>query len=437
MKKQSRAGLIKSAVQACARWAGIPIDAGDGTAFTINHTDGLYGGSIPTASVLKISAAWACVSLLSDTVGTLPLRLYEKTPTGRRSVTDHPLSRVLSRQPNTKMTAAKFLGATVATMLLRDAAYWEKQTSAGRVIGLNFLARDRLSISSKSDGTKEYRYTTSGKTRTIPESQIVKLINFTLDGENGLSAIQYGANMFGAAIAAETVAAKTFKKGLLQTIFFKYPTILKENQRNEARASIEKLGGAANAGETIIMEAGMESGTIGINPNDAQVLESRAFSVEEICSWFRMQPWMIGRASKGQTNWGTGIEQQMIGFVTFTLAPLLRVIEQIIEKDILLPAEKGRYYAEFSIDGLLRGDSAARREFYASAVQNGWMNRNQVRALENQDPFDGGEIFTVQSNLIPVDQLGQTKSADVARDALKLWLGVEQKEPAQCTANPP
>lgn len=425
MKNKSRPGFIKSAVQACARWAGIPLDAGNGMAYNINS---MQGADVSTSAVLRISAAWACVTFLHDVVGTLPLKFYEKTATGRKIAGEHPLNRVLSRQPNSKMTAVKFLGATVATMLLRDAAYWEKQLSAGRVIGLNFLARDRLSITKKSDGTNEYRYSTNGKTRVIPESAIVKLVNFTLDGECGLSAIQYGAKMFGAAIAAEDAAASTFKRGLLQTVFFKFPKVLKPDQREEAREAIKKISGAMNAGEPVIMEAEMDAGNIGINPVDAQLLESRQFSMEEICSWFRMQPWMIGRSSKGQTNWGTGIEQQMIALITFTLSPILRSIEQVIEKDVLLPSEKGRYYAEFAIEGLLRGDSAARSAFYASALQNGWMNRNQVGALENREPFEGGDIYTVQSNLIPVNQLGTVKSSDAARVAIAAWLGIEQKE---------
>jgi len=170
---------------------------------------------------------------------------------------------------------------------------------------------------------------------------------------------------------------------------------------------------------------------IGIKPSDAQLLETRAFSVEEICSWFRVQPFMIGRAADGQTNWGTGIEQQMIGFITFTLRPWLARIEQAISKDLLRPDEQDTYYAEFSLEGLLRGDSAARQSFYSSALQNGWMSRNDVRRLENMPNIDGGDIFTVQSNLIPIDQLGKQPAAQTSQDAFKLWLGINEKGPPE------
>lgn len=117
---------------------------------------------------------------------------------------------------------------------------------------------------------------------------------------------------------------------------------------------------------------------------------------------------MVGH-TETSTSWGTGIEQQMIGFLQFTLRPWLTRIEQHINSCLLTPVEQTRYYAEFNIEGLLRGDSTARKEFYASALQNGWMNRNQVAAMENQPSLEGGDIYTVQSNLIPIDQLGKTE----------------------------
>ena len=423
--KAAKVGFIKACVQACARWAGIPIDAGDGTAFNL--------GSrlvVPTESAaLRLSAVWACVTLLSDTISTLPLGFYKKTPAGRVEALDHPLDRVLSRQPNEDMTASQFIGATMASMLLRGVAYWEKNVSAGRVIGLDFLVRDRLSVTCLPDGTERYSYTEKGKIRHIPASRIVKIIGFSLDGKNGLSAIEYACCVFGAALSAQTAANATFERGLLQTVAFKYPQVLRKDQRDDAREAIEQISGAVNAGKAVILEGGTDAMTLGIKPSDAQLLESRAFSAEEICSWFRVQPFMIGRAADGQTNWGTGIEQQMIGFITFTLAPWLRRIEQSIAKELLRPEEKGIYYAEFSLEGLLRGDSAARSAFYSSALQNGWMNRAQVARYENLPPPPGGDVYTVQSNLIPIDKIGMAPPpAANVRSALLEWLKEEASE---------
>lgn len=431
MTTKTKPGLIKSTVQSLARWAGIPVDAGDGIAYALGDsrlTLTAAGQSVTPNSAMQLSAVWACVTLLADTISTLPLNLYQRTPDGRKPATDHPLYRVLHRQPNADQTSAQFWGAFVASMLLRDGGYAEKTLGGGRVVGLNFLRRDWLSIRRDTNGVHRYFYSDYGRIREIPESLIFRVPGFSLDGYNGCSAIQYGAKVFAGAQAAADAANSTFERGLMPTTVFKYPKVLKAEQRAEARAMIETLSGAVNAGKPIITEADMETGTLGINPADAQLLESRAFSVEEICSWFRVQPFMIGRASAGQTNWGTGIEQQMIGFITFTLAPWLRRLEQAILKDLISPSDKATFYAEFELAGLLRGDSAARREFYASALQNGWMNRAQVAQLENLPAPPGGDIYTVQSNLLPLDKLGAANdpAAIAARAALLAWLKSEE-----------
>lgn len=428
--KQAKPGLFKSVIQQCARWAGIPVDAGDGIAYNLGDRvacANTSGQIVTEGTALRLSAVWACVSLLSDTISTLPIGLYERTAEGRKPAPDHPLWRVLRRQPNADMTSAQLIGATIANLLLTGFGYWEKQLSAGRVIGLSFLPTCRITCATVN-GETEYRYSHKGKQRVIPRSRLVIIPGFSLDGENGLSAIRFGANVFGTAQAAEQAAAGTFARGLLPTTFFKYPQVLKSDQRADARKMIATISGAVNSGDPVILEAGMEAGQLGINPDDAQLLESRAFSVEEICSWFRVQPFMIGRASQGQTNWGTGIEQQMIGFITFTLAPWLRRIEQAIEKDLLAPDEKEKFYPEFALEGLLRGDSTARASFYSTALQNGWLSRNQVRALENMPPIDGGDTITIQSNLIPLTDIGSATAGVSARTALLNWLEQDSNE---------
>src|SRR5690606_26192094 len=166
------------------------------------------------------------------------------------------------------------------------------------------------------------------------------------------------------------------------TVAFTMQQVLKPEQREGFRETMKEVSGALNAGKSPLLEGGMDAKTIGINPKDAQLLESRAFSVEEICRWFRVPPWMVGHTEKS-TSWGTGIEQQMIAFLTFTLRPWLTRIEQTINRQLLSPADQPRYYAEFNIEGLLRADSAARAAFYSTALQNGWLNRGEVRSEEH------------------------------------------------------
>jgi len=385
------------------------------------------GVTVNATTILKISAVWACARLISETIATLPLSVYERTPSGKRIADSHRLQFVIHDQPNPDSTAALFWEAMVAAMLLRGCGRAEKLMLGERVVGLVFLDPRRLT-SYWRNGVKVWRYTEeSGLQREIPGSRIFSIPGFSIDGRNGASVVSYGCQVFGAALAADSAATTTWEKGLQKTTWWKYPNVLKPHQRSEAREAIEQLAGAQNSGKPVILEAGMEVGTIGIDPKDAQLLESRSFSVEEICRWFRVPPFMVGH-TQTSTSWGTGIEQQMIGFLIFTLAPWLRRIEQQINKDLLLPAEKSRFYSKFAVEGLLRADSAARATFYGAMVNNGIYTRDEVRELEDREPMGGNaEVLTVQTAMAPLDSIGTEAISDAgqARNALLNWLKQE------------
>lgn len=422
-------GFIKSAL---ASWLldayPYPKNAGDGIAYNIHP----YADGSGSQVILRLSAVWACVRLLAETISTLPIGLYERLANGdRRIATEHPLYELLHNQPNADMTAQTFWEIVVASLLLRGNAFAEKMYIGARLVALNFLDPRRVSWTCKLDGTIEFRYADpAGKSRVIPEGRMFHTLGFTTDGKMGLSVVAYGSGVFRSALSAQTAANTTFDKGLMPTIGFKKKGFFKKEQRDEFRADFLKhVGGAMNAGKPFILEDDMDAVEIGINPTDAQLLESRAFSVEEICRWFRVPPFMVGHSEKS-TSWGSGIEQQQIGFLTFALRPWLTRIEQSIRKSLLTPAEKTRYFAEFNIEGLLRADSAGRSAFYASALQNGWMNRNTVAKLENLPPIPGGDVYTVQSNLTTIDKLGETDPAGSVKDALQAFLGLTDKEPS-------
>lgn len=422
MKTKEKPGRIRAAV---LEWLGVPISLTDGDFWsTWAGTRSTSGQEVTERNALQLSAVWACVRLISETIATLPLSMYERTSSGKRVASQHPLQMVIHDQPNTDSTAAVFWESIVVAMLMRGNAWAEKLVVAGRVIGLSFLSPGRLSITRTSDGKKQYRYTEkNGTQRIIPRDRIWMLPGFSIDGECGVSVIQYGANVFGAAQGADTAAAKTWENGLLQTVYYKMERVLKPEQRAEFRENLKEITGAINAGKSPLLEGGMSADTIGINPNDAQLLESRGFSVEEICRWFRVPPFMVGHSEKS-TSWGSGIEQQMIGFLTFTLAPWLRRIEQAISKDLLTPAERLRYYPKFAVEGLLRADSAGRSAFYGAMVNNGVLTRDEIRELEDRPAMGGNAgVLTVQSAMTTLDSIGTTSDANNARAAIRAFLG--------------
>ncbi|QIL71661.1 phage portal protein [Diaphorobacter sp. HDW4B] len=384
------------------------------------------GATITENKLLRLSAAWACTRLISETIATLPLGMNERTATGKRYAPEHWLHRLIHSQPNADSTASVFWESVVAAMLLRDGARVEKLMIGSRIVGLRFLAPNRFSWSRLSDGSKQYRYIDeNGLQREIPSDRIWYIPGFSLDGKNGVSVVEYGVQVFGNATAADEAAGKTFKTGLMQTLYYKVANWLTPEQRDAFK---KEYVGSVERGEVPVLEGGIDVGAVGIKPSDAQLLESRAFSVEEICRWFRVPPWMVGHTEKS-TSWGTGIEQQMIGFLTFTLGPWLRRLEQSIVKDLLSPAERARFYPKFAVEGLLRADSAGRAAFYAAMVNNGILTRDEVRELEDREPMGGNAaVLTVQSAMTTLDSVGLATDAQQARAAIRAFLGFEEEQ---------
>lgn len=416
-------GLVKSAL---LNWLGIPLSLTDTDAWSALTGGGAStaGQRVTTDSMLRLSAVWACARLISQCIGSMPLSMYERTGGGKRVAQQHPLHMILHDQPNADTTAALHWEATVAAMLLRGNARAEKLMIGQRVVGLQFLHPARLVIRRNAAGQKTYWYTEiNGRQREIPAARIWNVPGFSLDGVDGVSVVGYGSGVFGAAQAAEAAASGTFARGLMPTTYFKYPKVLSKDQREDARDFIEnRLSGAINAGKPAILEAEMDVGNIGIDPSDAQLLESRAFSVEEICRWFGVPPHMVGHSEKS-TSWGTGIEQQVLGFLTFTLTPWLRRIEQAISKDLLSPAERLRFYPKFNVEGLLRADSAGRSAFYGAMVDKGIYTRDEVREKEDLPPMGGNAaVLMAQTAMAPLDSLGQTTVDQQAKNALASWL---------------
>lgn len=408
-----------------ADWIGRPIRLTDG-GFWSQFMGGISasGKTVTVNNAMRLTAVWSCVRIISETIATLPLGLYRRLDDGgREAASDHDLHWILRSSPNSRMTSVQFWEAVVASMLLKGNAYVEIHRSGTRVVALDFLMPGRVDVDADSAGNLEYWYTPrKGARRQIARENMLHIPAFSLDGQIGLSPISYGADVFGSAMSAEDVAGSTFKNGLHQTVAFEVGRTLKPEQRDEFRDYVRRISGAMNAGLSPVLEEGVTAKTIGINPIDAQLLESRQYSAEDICRFFLIDPTIIGYADKA-SNWGTGLEQKMLRFLTFTLRTYMRRIEEAISKHLLTPAERRSLYPEFAIEGLLRADSEARAEFYSKMTQNGIYTRDDCRMRENL-PRKGGnaDVLTVQSNLTPLDALGQGGDGQAVRAALQSWL---------------
>jgi HK97 family phage portal protein len=411
--KVTRPGWIKSTL---LQWLGVPISLINGEFWSQWSSYGSFTGKrITVNTALQLSTVWACVRLIAETISTLPLFMYQINTNGSRSlIRTHQLFDLLHSQPNGDMTAVVFWESVVASMLLWGNAYCEIVRNAGTIIALNFLDPARMFVRRLPDGSLEYRYTDwsglyvndsaiGGKTRVIAETDMMHVPAFTTNGILGLSPVAYGANVFGTSIATDQSSADTFRNAMRSPGLITMDMILKKDQREEIREHVKKV---SEAGGVMVLEKGSGFQKLTFNPEDAQLLASREFNISEICRWFRVPPYMVGHTEKS-TAWGTGMEQQQISFVTFVLRPWLVRIEQAVKKSLLTPVERTKYFAEFSLDALMRADSTGRAALYSSAAQNGWMSRNEIRELENLAPIAGGDELTAQSNLLPVGMLGR------------------------------
>lgn len=368
------------------------------------------GKFVTVDSALQLSAVFACVRLVSETVSTLPLKLYKSNADGSSSLArTHPLYNVLCSSPNYEMTQSRFLLFIVASIVLWGNSYTEiiRSPNGKRIISLDpLLPQNMQVIRNKVSGALEYFHTDEGVRRQIDEKNIMHIRSFGIDGVMGIYTIGKGRETFGTAISAEQTAAKFFENGLQTSGFLSTDKTNTPEQRQQLKKNIESFMGSKNAGKVMVLENGYSYNGITMNPEAAQMLETRSFEIEEICRWFRVPPFMIGHFDK-QSSWSSSAEAQDLNFLKYSLRPLLVNIEQEISRCLIGRAESEIYFASFNIEGLLRADSATRSEYYASAANNGWMSRNEIRAKENLPPIPGGDTYTVQSALISLDEVGK------------------------------
>ena len=387
------------------------------------------GKAVNSETVLSLSTAWSCIRLLSETIGTLPLPVYAKSGkdgSERRVARELTIYTLLHDSPNADQTAAEFLEGAVASLCLWGNFYAEKVMIGERLTALVPLRPDLMTVRRDEMNRREYRFSGPRGLRVLRADQVFHVKGFGVGGDVGLSPVSYARQTMGTALAADESAALFFASGLQLSGFAKEGAGGKSTPENrrELMALFDQFMGQRSAHKVMPLPAGWEFQGLTMNPEDAQLLETRVFHVEEICRWFRVPPFMVGHTEKS-SSWGTGLEQQMIGFLTFSLRPYLTRIEQAIKQQLLTPVERLTLFAEFNLEGLLRADSAGRAALLSALGQNGYLTRNEGRALDNRPPLPGGDVLTVQSALVPLDQIGKAPSDGGTRAALQNWLGVD------------
>lgn len=367
------------------------------------------GVQVEGGVALQLAAAWACVTLISETVGTLPLLLKARDANGKwADQTASQTYRMLALSPNQDMTAIEFWTMMVASICLWGNAYAVKGTVAGRVVALTPLRPEYVTVARGLNGQIFYRYQHLSNQTEYTADQILHVKGFGVDGLMGLSPIAMARQTIGRSVATDQASGKVFQSGLSASGFIKYSQAFKTpQQRDEIRDMISQFTGSSNFGKVMVLENGMDYMPITMNPDDAQLLQSRMFNVEEVCRWFRVPPQLVGHVLKS-SSWASSIESTTIGFRTYTLRPYLRRIEQAVSKALGLTASQNLM---FDLDDLDCADSKSRAELDGSRVQNGLRTRNELRERDGLNAIAGADELTAQSNLLPLDKLGQLPPA--------------------------
>lgn len=373
------------------------------------------GKAVTERSAMQMTAVYSCVRILSEAVAGLPLHLYRYTPDGSKvKAVDHPLYLLLHDEPNPEMSSFVFRETLMTHLLLWGNAYAQIiRNGKGEVIALYPLMPNRMSVDRDEHGQLYYTYTRAsdeaptmnGMTVLLPPSDVLHIPGLGFDGLVGYSPIAMAKNAIGLAIATEEYGAKFFANGAAPSGVLEHPGTIKDPSRVR-EAWMSQFGGSANSGKVAVLEEGMKYTPISISPEQAQFLETRKFQINEIARIFRIPPHMVGDLEKSSFS---NIEQQSLEFVKYTLDPWVIRWEQSIQRALLRPEEKKRYFAKFNVEGLLRGDYQSRMNGYAVARQNGWMSANDIRELENLDRIPaeaGGDLYLVNGNMLPMQRAG-------------------------------
>ena len=365
--------------------------------------------NITPERAMQATAVFRAVSLIAETLGSLPLHTYSRIPGGgKERAADHPMYALLHDEPNPAQTSIEFLEMMQGHLLLRGNAYAEiVYVKSGQIVALIPLHPDRVTIDTRS-GQPLYTYRdVNGKERKLASEQVLHVKGLSSDGITGLSPIECCRRSVALSLSAEQYAQSFFENSAQPSGVLEHP----ERLGNEAYKRIkeawnEQHQGARSQG-VAVLEEGMSWKQLGMTNDQAQFLESRKFQVNDIARLFNVPPHMLGDLERATFS---NIEQQALQFVVYTMRPWLVRWEKALKRSLLSDKEKQTYFFEFLVDGLLRGDIKSRYEAYAIGRQNGWLSADDIRERENMNPLPNGAGMTYLEPL-NMTTSGQPKEA--------------------------
>lgn len=374
-------------------WSAL-VDAGSRTA---------AGIMVSPDRALKCVPAFAAVRVIAETMGTLPIHLYERKTDGSKSRADkHPLYKLLHDRPNQWTSAAEFVMSLQMDAVCHGAGLAYANRSGDRIVELIRLPAGSTVVETDPD-TLEPRYKVtlkSGRTVTYRWQDVLHV-----PALGGLAPIKQASEAIGLCMAMETHAANLFGRGARPSGLLKSAKKISDDVGARLKASWKGAHSGGSSGGTAILEDGIEFEALTFNSVDLQFQELRQFQVTEIARALRVPPTLI--QDFGRATWGNATEMSQ-NFLTFTVMPWTKLWQGAISR-LLTVEEQATYFPEFLVDDLVKADIAARFQAYAVAVQSRILLPNEIRAMENRAPIEGGDEFPPVAASIPNDPAQQQR----------------------------
>jgi len=401
-----------------------PKNSYDSPSYTYFFGRSNAGKRVTDKTALQHIVVYACVRVLSEAIAQLPLHVYKYTDNGKERVPKHPLYFLLHDQPNPEMTSFVFRETLMSHLLIYGNAFAQIiRNGRGEVVGLYPLMPDCIKVDRDDKNRLIYIYSRYDEANPnvkkmgdiiLGAEDVLHIPGLGFDGLVGYSPIAMAKNALGISLACEEYGASFFANGASPSGVLEHPGVIKNPEK--VRNAWRQAYGSGNSHKVAVIEEGMKYTPISIPNNEAQFLETRKFQLEEIARLYRVPLHLIGDLEHATFS---NIEQQSLEFVKYTLDPWIVRWEQSMQKALLSDSEKGTYFIKFNVEGLLRGDYASRMQGYATARQNGWMNANDIRELEdmNQIPDElGGNLYLVNGSFTKLADAGAFAEKEESAD---------------------
>lgn len=352
------------------------------------------GIAVTETTALTHTAVYACIKVLGESIASLPVHLYKKTSIGSEALDTDSRDLLVAYEPSELYHSFDFRNTMMLHLGLHGNAYANIVRNGNRgPVELRILNPLAVTPFLTPDGALYYNV--NGVKLPYAAKDIIHLKGLSSDGIIGKSPIETFRETIALGIATTNTQGSLWKNGTLINGYLKHPMKMTQDEGQRLMASwSSRFAGSDNAGKTPVLENGLEFVPLSLKPADAMFLETAKLSRNDICALYRVPPHMIGDLERSTNN---NIEHQSLEFVRNTLMPYLKMWEHELNRKLLFPGEKARLYFRFNVDGMLRGDTKSRAEYYTRALGSvsnpGWLTQNEVRSLENLDKVDDGDTI--------------------------------------------